>query len=342
VSAGSGDGAGARKPDTARLQRLSRAFIESAALHAAIELRLFTAVAAGHDTPAAFAEHAEITELNAERLMTVCSASGLLRWQAGRYSNAPDVARFLVEGEPDYAAAWLGFAQRDWSRWGELPRHLRDTSPIRPIGDYAEMTVDQARRYHAATSSIGFGSGRRFARQVDLSSRRRLLDLGGGSGAYSIVAAKQFPELSAVVFDLPPVAVVACEYIEAAGVDDRVSAQAGDFTRDPLPGGCDVVLMASNLPQYGRDVIREVVGRAHDALLPGGEMHLIGEMLDDDRSGPVDAAIWGLWEALANSTGISHTRGDCRAAFRDAGFERVETHDFVPGILVRVVGHKRA
>jgi hypothetical protein len=339
VTAGK-DSEGAR-PTTVRLQKLSRAFIESAALHAAVEMKLFTAVAQGCDTPAAFARRAGITELNAERLMTMCSACGLLLWREGRYRNAPDVARFLVEGEPGYAAAWLRFAHRDWSRWGALEDRLRDTSPVRRLGDYASMTVEGARRYHEATSSIGFGAGRRFARQVDLSGRRRMMDLGGGSGAYSIVAVQEFSGLSAVVFDLPPVATVAREYIEKHGVGDRVSAQAGDFTRDPLPTGCDVAVMASNLPQYGREIIHDVVRRVHDALLPGGEMHLVGEMLDDDRSGPVDAAIWGLWEAIPNSTGTTHTRSDCTTCFRDAGFEDVAAHEFVPGILVRVSGRKR-
>ncbi len=330
----------ASRPTTVRLQKIARSFIESAALQAAIELELFTAVAAGHDTPASFARHAGITELNADRLMTMCSARGILLWQDERYRNADDVARFLVKGEPGYAAAWLGFAHRDWKRWGELSKHLRDTSPVRSLGDYETMTVEQARRYHEATSSIGFGAGRRFARDVDLTGRKKLLDLGGGSGAYSITAVQEFEGLSAVVFDLPPVAVVAGEYIAKHGVADRVSAQPGDFTRDPFPRDCDVAEMARTLPQYGSEVMREVIRRAHDALLPGGEMHLIGEMLDDDRSGPTDAAIWGLLEALANSTGTTHTRSDCIGYFRDAGFLDVAAHEFVPGILVRVSGRR--
>ncbi|MGH0032954.1 MAG: methyltransferase [Myxococcota bacterium] len=330
----------ASRPTTVRLQKIARSFIESAALQAAIELELFTAVAVGHDTPAAFARHAGITELNADRLMTMCSACGLLRWENGRYHNADDVARFLVKGEPSYAAAWLGFAHRDWKRWGELSKYLRDTSPVRPTGDYETMTVEQARRYHEATSSVGFGAGRRFVREVDLTGRKKLLDLGGGSGAYSIAAVQKFEGLSAVVFDLPRVAVVAGEYIAKRGVADRVSAQPGDFTRDPFPSDCDVAVMASNLPQYGPEVIREVIRRVHGALLPGGEMHLIGEMLDDDRSGPTDAAIWGLLEALSNSTGTTHTRSDCIGYFHDAGFVEVVAREFIPGILVRVSGHK--
>ncbi len=333
-------GKGAR-PTTVRLQKISRAFIESAALNAAIDLELFTAVSAGHDTPEAIAKHAGITALNADRLMTMCAACGLLSWKDGRYENADDVERFLVAGKPSYAAAWLRFAQADWKRWGELSKHLRNTSEIRPIGDYETMTVEQARRYHEATSSIGFGAARRFVKQVDLTGRKRMMDLGGGSGAYSITAVQNFEGLSAVVFDLPPVATVTREYIEKHGESDRVGAQAGDFTKDELPKDCDVAVMASNLPQYGAEVIQQVIGRAHDALLPGGEMHLVGEMLDDDRTGPTDAAIWGLLEALANSTGTTHTRSDCVGFFENAGFEDVSVHEFIPDILVRVSGRKR-
>jgi SAM-dependent methyltransferase len=175
---------------------------------------------------------------------------------------------------------------------------------------------------------------------VDLAGRNRLLDLGGGSGAYAIVAARTHPHLSAVVFDLPPVVAVTAEFIERGGVADRVSTLAGDFTKDALPDDVDVVVMASNLPQYGREIIARVISRAFDALVPGGEMHLIGEMLDDDRSGPLDPAIWGLWEALYNSTGLAHSQADCIGYLEAAGFRDVASHEFVRGTLTRVVGTK--
>ena len=166
------------------------------------------------------------------------------------------------------------------------------------------------------------------------------MDLGGGSGAYSIVAAQAHPQLSAVVFDLPPVVEVTKEFIEKNNVQHQVTTQGGDFTKDDFPVGCDVAIMASNLPQYNREIISAVIGKAFEALLPGGEMHLIGEMLDDDRQGPLDAAIWGLMEAMSNSTGLTHTRADCVHYFERAGFTSVEVHEFIPGILVRVCGTK--
>ena len=174
------------------------------------------------------------------------------------------------------------------------------------------------------------GAARLFSRSVDLKGRKLMLDLGGGSGAYSIVATQTFPSLKAIVFDLPLVAVVAREYIAANGAADRVSAMPGDFTRHAFPQGVDVVVMASNLPQYEPALIRLVVGKA---LVPGGEMHLIGETLNDDRKGPLSAALWGLNEGVFGSTGKAHTESEVEGYLEGAGFTGVAVHPFVPGAL---------
>jgi hypothetical protein len=332
----------ASRPDTTRLQRLVHSYRDAAALMAAVELGLFTQVARGADTEAAVARALDLTPTNAERLVTACVALGLLVRDGKRVGNAPDVARFLVEGEPTYAGSWMLFSKPEWNEWGRLSSHLKRPDTV-VLGKYAQgFTVEQARRYHEATYSIGMGAARRFVRQVDLGGRRQILDLGGGSGCYCIVAAQRHPQLRAIVLDLPPVVEVTREFIASHGLADRVTAQAGDFTRDPLPAGSDVMIMASNLPQYSREIIQAVISRAFAALEPGGEIHLIGEMLDDARTGPRDPALWGLAEALWGSTGIAHSVAECRVYFERAGFHGVAAHEFVPGVLTRVTGIRPA
>ncbi len=326
--------------DTVRLQRLARAYCESAVFFAALDLGLFTRIAEGHDTDADLARAVDVTPLDLERLVTVCEAMGLVRREGDRLRNAADVARFLVEGRPGYAGPWMQFTRPEVGRWFTLTDVLRAKQPPTRLGMYADLTPERARAYHQATASIGFGAGRRFCREVDLSGRRKLLDLGGGSGAYSISAVKAFPQLRAVVLDLPPVVEVTREFIREHGVADRVETLGADFTRDPFPEGVDAVVMASNLPIYDEQVIQEVVRKAWSALAPGGEMHLIGEMLRDDRSGPLDAALWGLQEIFYGSGGKAHTIGQCRGYFERAGFREVRAQPFVPGVLERVSGVK--
>ena len=331
----------AEKPrlDTTRLQKMAQAYWESAALMAAVELEIFTALARGQNTIPAVARAAGIGERNAERLLTALCAMTLLSREGDRFANAPDVERFLVKDSDRYAGPWILFTKPRWEAYGKMSERLRSTE-VNKLGAYKEFTVDDARRYHAATYSIGMGAARLFSRQVDLTGRRLMLDLGGGSGAYSIVATNTYPGLKAIVLDLPPVAVVAREYIEANGASDRVTAIAGDFTESEFPKGVDVVVMASNLPQYEPDLIRLVVRKAHAALVPGGEMHLVGETLHDDRNGPLSAALWGLNEGVYGSTGVAHTESEVKGYLRDAGFAGVEVHPFVPGVLSRVAGRK--
>jgi len=330
------------RPDTTRLQRLVHSYRAAATLMAAVELGLFTQVARGADTEAAVAQALDLTAANAERLVTACVALGLLVRDGDRIGNASDVARFLVEGEPTYAGPWMLFSKPEWNEWEQLSSHLKRRDVVL-LGKYAQgFTVEQARRYHEATYSIGMGAARRFVREVDLAGRHQILDLGGGSGCYCIVAAQRHPQLRAIVLDLPPVVEVTREFVASHGLADRVTAQAGDFTRDPLPAGSDVMIMASNLPQYSREIIQWVISRAFAALEPGGEMHLIGEMLDAARSGPCDPALWGLAEALWGSTGLAHSVADCLGYFERAGFRDVAAHEFVPGVLTRVSGIRPA
>jgi hypothetical protein len=338
---GAMNGEASPRVDTTRLQRLARGYTETAVFYAAIDLGLFTHVSEGAGDVPALAAAMAVTPLNAERLIVVCLALGLIERDAtGTIRNAPDCEKYLVSTSDRYAGAWMTFTRRETPDWFNITKALEDLEPPATLGMYSGITVERARRYHAATYSIGMGAGRRFCRDVDLTGRRHLLDLGGGSGAYSINAVQTFDGLRATVLDLPPVTVVTQEYLELNGVTDRVDTVGGDFIADPLPTGCDVAVMASNLPIYDAERIQLVVQKTFDALEPGGEMHLVGETLHADGVGPVDAAMWGMAEVLYGSAGRAHSSSECISYFETAGFMDVTNVGFVPGTLTRTVGTK--
>lgn len=324
---------------TVRLQNIAQSYGQSAALMAAVEVGVFTAVSRGAGTYEEVAAALDIHPTNAERLLVMLCAAGLLEKAEGRHRNAADVERFLVEDKPGYMGPWITFTKPQWNEWGRLGEHIRNKN-LKVMGAIETFTVADARRYHNATYSIGMGAGRRFVRQVDLGGRRRIMDIGGGSGAYCIAAAKEHAGIRAVVLDLPVVCEVAREFIAENGVGDRVEARACDFTRDPFPGDCDVAIMASNLPMYSREMIGSVIGKAHDALLPGGEMHLIGETTNNERTGPWGPAYWGLGQAVGDSLGLAHSEADVIGYFRAAGFRDIGVHEFIPGSLSRIAGTK--
>lgn len=326
---------------TVRLQNIVQSYGQSAALMAAVELGVFSAISEGAGTFDEVAARVDIVPTNAERLIVLLCAAGLIDVVDGRLRNAEDAERFLVEGQPQYMGPWITFTKPQWNEWGRLAEHLREKD-LKDLGSIGEITLDDARRYHSATYSIGMGAGRRFVRHVDLGNRLKIMDIGGGSGAYCISAANAHAHIKGVVLDLPVVCEVATEFLAQNGVSDRITAQPCDFTRDPFPTDCDVAIMASNLPMYSRDVIAGVIAKAYGALLDGGEMHLIGETTNNARTGPWGPAYWGLGQAISHSKGLAHSEADVIGYFQAAGFRDVELVDFIPGSLSRVVGRKIA
>jgi hypothetical protein len=125
-------------------------------------------------------------------------------------------------------------------------------------------------------------------------------------------------------------------------MEDRISTHPGDFTADPLPPGADLMIMASNLPQYNESVLTEVLKRAYNALGAGGELHVVGETLDNRKCGPLGPALWGIHEALAGSEGRAHSEAEVSGYLETAGFTEVRVHGFVPGSLTRITGKKTA
>ena len=330
------------RPNTVRLQRIARAYRETGALLAAVELDLFSKISEGANTEGLLVNSLGISELNAERIVVACLGLGLIIRNQEFIENAPDVERFLVKSKSTYAGEWMFFTYPDWDKWGRLTEFLKDSSPPQLDNNTVKnITLSEARRYHGATFSIGRGAGRQFLRKVDLAQRTKILDIGGGSGAYCIEACKKYPKLTATVLDLPEVTIIAAEFIESFGLSDRISTLAADFNFDPFPSDIDVAIMASNLPMYGREAIGRVIAKAHDALLPGGEMHLIGEALDCSRDGPADPAMWGLAQTLNNSTGLAHSVDECIQYFKTAGFMEVQVNEFIPGVLQRISAVKK-
>jgi len=328
------------KVGTVRLQNLSYGHKQSATLMAAVKLDLFTKVSQGASRLSEIVNVLGLSALNAERLVVACTALELLEKDGEDYRNAPDVERFLVKGKPTYVGPWLLFAGTDFERWKDLADYLKSEDPPKVLGMYEGLTDEMARQYHEATYSVGLGAGILFAREVDLSQRSLVLDLGGGSGCYCIAAIQRYPHLKAIVFDFEPVCKVTREFIAQWGLQDRISTHPGDFTSDPLPSGADVMIMASNLPQYNEEVLGSLFRKAYEALSPGGEYHVVGETLDDDKRGPLGPALWGLHEALSGSKGRAHSEKETKGYLEKVGFVDVQVHPFIPGSLTRISARK--
>jgi len=113
------------RPNTVRLQRLARAYRETGALLAAVELVLFSKISEGANTEHLLVDSLGIRKLNAERIIIVCLGLGLVIRKQQFIENAPHVERFLVRTKPTYAGEWMFLTHPDWDKWGQLAEFLR-------------------------------------------------------------------------------------------------------------------------------------------------------------------------------------------------------------------------
>lgn len=146
-----------------------------------------------------------------------------------------------------------------------------------------------------------------------------LLDVGGGTGIYSVACLRLYPQLRATVFDRPEVLKVAQEFAEQYGVADRLVCHPGDMFMDSLPPA-DTVLLSNILHDWDEPQCRQLVQRCADAVLPGGQLVIHDVFLQDDLGGPLPIALYSA--ALFTLTeGRAYSAAEYRQWLTEAGLE---------------------
>ena len=288
----------------------------AAALAVAVRLGLFTALAAGRRTANELARDTGAGETALEVLADALVAIGLLTKDAGRYANAELAAAYLVRGGAPYLGGLLA-AGRLTGTAGRLWRAVRGGGQRSPRGPAALPRALSRALYRDALVC-----GPRLARAVDLSGRRRLLDVGGGLGGYAAAFCEAYPALRATVFDLPRVAAEGRRLAATTPIADRLGFVEGDFLRDRLPGGSDVVLASDILHGQRPDDARRLVRALYDALAPGGLLVLRDVLMDAKRTAPRWAALFSL-TLLTASSSRCYAEDEVREWLADAGFRDV-------------------
>jgi ubiquinone/menaquinone biosynthesis C-methylase UbiE len=181
------------------------------------------------------------------------------------------------------------------------------------------------------------GVGRALVSLVDLSNRRRLLDVGGGPGTYSVLFTQRYPDLRATVLDLPEVIALAGEILGSMEAGERVQTLSGDYRNAPLPEANDVVLVSGVFHRESVDTCRELVRRAYRALIPAGLLVVADVFADEGGATPSFASLFGLNIVLGTSEGGVHADSDVVAWLVDAGFREVRRLPFPPPLPHRVV-----
>jgi 2-hydroxy-4-(methylsulfanyl)butanoate S-methyltransferase len=189
-------------------------------------------------------------------------------------------------------------------------------------------------RFSSAQHTGSLGPARLMAKRVDLKDRRKLLDVGGGSGAYSIAFCGANPQLSATILDFPETVDTAKRYAREAGLADRIAHLEGNAVAVDWPAGHDVILMSYVWSAVGETDIAVLAKRAVAALPPDGLLLVHDFMVDDAREGPRFAAWYLLGSMLDNPSAVCLTPAYVERILRDVGFRVENTEVMLPGITM--------
>lgn len=308
----------------ADLLDISGSYWRTSALHAGVRLDVFTPLAAdGPMTAPDLAARLGCDARALAMLLGALTAMGLLVKSGPTFAPADVAKRHLVRDAPGSVCAAIRHHQRLMASWARLPEAVRTGRSVRHqvfLDDDPGEREDFLMAMFDLASAIAPG----LAHGLDLSGRRRLLDLGGGPGTYAVQFCLANPALRATIFDLAGSAPFAASISRRFGVADRVAFQAGDYLRDPVPGGFDVVWLSQILHAEAPDGCRTILAKAAAALEPGGSLFVHDFLLDDSLDGPEFATLFSLNMLLGTPGGQAYAVGQVRDMLVGAGLERVE------------------
>ena len=276
-------------------------------------------------------------------LVTALRALGLLEADAqGRVGPTELALEHLTPGGPLDVSGYIGLAA-EAPGVVEMVERLRTDRPAGadPDGPGAAFIfregLDSAMEAEASARSLTLALAGRarvvapvLARVAPLEGARLLLDVGGGTGLYSIAYLQAQPGLRAIVWDRPEVLKVALELAEEQGVADRLECLAGDMFADPVPTGADAILLSNVLHDWDVPECRALIGRSAGALEPGGRLLIHDVFLNDAQDGPLPIALYSA--ALFRLTeGRAYSAAEYRDWLTAAGLE--------PGPIVPTLVH---
>ena len=318
-------------PDPEPVLELIDAFRRSKTMFTAVSLGVFEAL---HERPAdapRLAERLGASVEALERLLDACVGMGLLRKRDGNYANAPVAEVYLCDYSPWSMTGYVRYSDEAlYPMWTHLEDAVREGTPrwTQTFGwqgslfDHFFKTEERQRSFLRGMHGFGQLSSPAVVGAFDLSRFERLADLGGATGHLAIAACERYPQMRAIVFDLPRVIGMTREYVDASKARDRIRIEAGDFFSDGLPPA-DLYALGRVLHDWPEDRIRALLRKVCDVLPPGGGLLIAEKLLAEDKSGPGHAQIQSL-NMLVCTEGKERTLNEYAVLLKDTGFTGIE------------------
>lgn len=286
--------------------------------------------AASHDLFDFMEEYRRVEEvaskLNADErgleiLLNALAALGLVEKEGERYRNGREASLYLVSSSGNYIGHFLKHSNQGFERWAKLDRVVFGRNQEEDTEDFL-LALDDIARERA----------REVAGAVNLEGKKSLVDLGGGSGAYSHAFSELYG-VKATVLELPNTAKVTRKMLTKKGVQD-ISVREGDFMVDDLGEGYDAALLSNIVHFLSVEDNRNLFHRVHSSLVEGGLVIVHDYILEDSKVSPREGAIFSVHMYLS-SPGRSYSWSELEGWLAEAGFSPVQRQRLTEtGILV--------
>ena len=331
------DATDGKPTDASAIIALSTAYWQSQTLLTANRIKLFDTLAAGELTSEEMAQSLDFDPRATELLLNACVALGLCEKHSDRYGNSQLSEMFLVSSSPASMANAIQYSDNLYATWGDLEKALRTGVPPKTAASYLGEDEQQTRHFVYGMHDRAMAIGRALPEMIDLTGRKKMLDVGGGPGTYSALLTERFPGLQSDVLELAGVVPIAKEILDKMDATGRVTMLSGDYHSSDFADGYDVVLMSGMFHRESEANCRRLIDKARNCLQPGGMLVVSDVFADAGRVGPIFAAVFGLNMMLTAPDGGIHADADVAGWMTDAGFDGLDRQHFPPPMPHRVI-----
>jgi len=288
-----------------QILEISGNYWQACTLHAGINLDVFTLIGHEQQTGKDIAQELNADNRSVTILLNALAAMGLLVKQGDTYSNTVASQSFLSKDSAKYIGYMLKHHHNLMSSWIQLDKGIKTGKPVRSSVNQQEE--EERESFLMGMFNMAMSLAPALVREIDLSERSHLLDLGGGPGTYAIHFCLHNPDLKATVCDLPTTRPFAEMTIEKFGLTDRIDFKDVNYLEQDIPGRYDVAWLSHILHSQGPQECREIIQKTISSLKAGGKIIIHDFLLNNSMDGPLFPAIFSLNMLLGTEHGQSYS-----------------------------------